>query len=79
MPPLEDGYRGNDDWNDLVKYYFDNYLNDDSRFIATKIKGNIDMAVVIYGRRGLNEGLWWLEQKVPALDALRPLDCLDDP
>lgn len=37
------------------------------------------MAVVIYGRRGLNEGLWWLEQKVSALDALRPLDCLDDP
>lgn len=79
MPPLEEDYRGDDYWAKFVMYYFENYLDDDARKISAKINNNLDMAVVIYGKRGLDEGLWWIEQEVPALDNKRPLDCLEDP
>ena len=36
------------------------------------------MAVVIYGKRGIKEGIWWIEQLVPMLANLRPVDSLDD-
>lgn len=79
MPPLEEDYRNDDYWYDFVKYYKDNYLDEKSKKISSKINNNLDMAVVIYGKRGLEEGLWWIEQEVPALENKRPIDCLEDP
>ncbi|WP_223569264.1 MULTISPECIES: hypothetical protein [Pseudomonas] len=55
------------------------YLDDDARTLAKALDGNLDMAVVLNGKRGLKEGLWWVEQQVPALDNIRPADCLKDP
>lgn len=79
MTPLEDDYRGDDDWNDFAKYYLENYLDENTRKVSCKINGHLDIAAVIYGKSGLDEGLWWVEQKVSALENKRPMDCLEDP
>ena len=79
MSPLEEDYRNDDYWYDFVNYYRDNYLDENARKIALKINNNLDMAVVINGKRGLKEGLWWIEQRVPALENKRPIDCLEEP
>jgi len=79
MPPLEEDYRNDNYWYAFVSYYRDNYLDENAIEIALKINNNLDMAVVINGKRGLEEGLWWIEQRVPALENKRPIDCLEEP
>ncbi|RON08074.1 hypothetical protein BK659_16055 [Pseudomonas brassicacearum] len=76
---LEDEYTGDADWQDFVDLYNKVYLDDDARTLAKALDGNLDMAVVLNGKRGLEEGLWWIEQKVPALGNKRPADCLKNP
>ena len=76
---LEDEYPGDSDWNVLVRLYEEDYLDDNARTLEKAMDGNLDMAVILYGKRGLKEGLWWVEQQVPALDNIRPADCLKDP
>lgn len=79
MEKLEDDYPGDAEWQVLVQLYEEDYLDDDARTLAKQLDGNLDMAVILYGKRGLKEGLWWVEQQVPALDNMRPADCLKDP
>jgi hypothetical protein len=79
MEQLEDDYPGDADWQDFVDLYNKVYLDDDARTLAKALDGNLDMAVVLNGKRGLEEGLWWIEQKVPALGNKRPADCLKNP
>lgn len=79
MEQLEDEYLGDADWQVLVRLYKEDYLDDNARTLAKQLDGNFDMAVILYGKRGLKEGLWWIEQQVPALDNIRPVDCLKDP
>ncbi|CAH0320773.1 MULTISPECIES: hypothetical protein [Pseudomonas] len=79
MEKLEDDYPGDAEWQVLVQLYEEDYLDDDARSLAKQLDGNLDMAVILYGKRGLKEGLWWVEQQVPALDNMRPADCLKDP
>ncbi|WP_347928389.1 hypothetical protein [Pseudomonas helvetica] len=79
MEQLEDDYPGDAEWQVLVQLYEEDYLDDDARTLAKRLDGNLDMAVILYGKRGLKEGLWWIEQQVPALDNIRPSDCLKDP
>ncbi|WP_339522990.1 hypothetical protein [Pseudomonas sp. EL_65y_Pfl2_R96] len=76
---LEDEYTGDADWQDFVDLYNKVYLDDDACTLAKALDGNLDMAVVLNGKRGLEEGLWWIEQKVPALGNKRPADCLKNP
>ncbi|XTZ40181.1 hypothetical protein ACQYRI_09485 [Salmonella enterica] len=78
MEPLEEYYSGDDAWQRLVNIYKEDYLDDNARLLAKKINGNLDIAVVIYGKRGLREGIWWLNREVPALDYLKPIDCLQE-
>ena len=76
---LEDEYVGDADWQQFVRLYEEDYLDDNARALAKAMDGNLDMAVVLYGKRGLKEGFWWLEQSVPALGNKRPADCLKTP
>lgn len=76
---LEDDYPGDADWQVLVRLYEEDYLDDNARTLAKELDGNLDMAVILYGKRGLKEGLWWIEQQVPALDNTRPANCLKKP
>ncbi|WPN57892.1 hypothetical protein [Pseudomonas sp. P9_31] len=78
MEQLEDEYPGDADWQ-VVDLYNQVYFDDDARTLAKALDGNLDMAVALNGKRGLEEGLWWIEQQVPALDNIRPADCLKDP
>lgn len=79
MERLEDDYPGDAAWQITVSLYEEDYLDNDAHTLAQALGGHLDMAVIIRGKRGLEEGLWWIEQEVPALDNIRPLDCLDDP
>ncbi|MFS2093237.1 hypothetical protein ACCC96_09500 [Pseudomonas sp. Pseusp11] len=79
MEQLEDDYPGDAEWQKFVRLYEEDYLDDNARTLAKQLDGNLDMAVILYGKRGLKEGLWWVEQQVPALDNIRPADCLKDP
>ncbi|MBT2338057.1 MULTISPECIES: hypothetical protein [Pseudomonas] len=76
---LEDEYVGDAQWQTFVALYEEDYLDDNARTLAKAMDDHLDMAVVLYGKRGLKEGLWWLEQKVPALGGLSPTDCLKTP
>ncbi|KTC53070.1 hypothetical protein AO262_20535 [Pseudomonas fluorescens ABAC62] len=79
MERLEDDYPGDTDWQSSVSLYEEDYLDDEARTLAEAMGGHLDMAVILRGKRGLEEGLWWIAQQVPALDGIRPLDCLADP
>lgn len=79
MEQLEDDYPSDADWQVLVRLYKEDYLDDNARTLAKQLDGNLDTAVILYGKRGLKEGLWWIEQQVPALDDIRPADCFKDP
>ncbi|CAN1606255.1 hypothetical protein [Pseudomonas mediterranea] len=76
---LEDEYVGDTEWQTFVRRYEEDYLDDSARTLAKSMDDNLDMAVVLYGKRGLKEGLWWMEQVVPALGNIRPVDCLKGP
>lgn len=79
MGQLEKYYAGDESWEKYVKLYEEDYLDDNAHTLAKSIGGHLDLAVVIYGKRGLKEGLWWLEQNVPALNNITPIDCLASP
>lgn len=79
MERLEDDYPGDADWHEYVALYKEDYLDDNARQLAAALGGDLDMAVIIYGKRGLKEGLWWIDKPVPALDNLTPLECTQEP
>jgi hypothetical protein len=76
---LEDEYAGDEGWRRFVRLYEQDYLDDNARTLAKAMDDRLDLAVVLYGKRGLAEGLWWMEQKVPALGNICPADCLKKP
>ncbi|MFC6692647.1 hypothetical protein [Pseudomonas lini] len=51
MEQLEDEYPGDTDWHSFVRLYEENYLDDNARTLAKALDGNLDMAVVLYGKR----------------------------
>ena len=79
MPGLEKYYAGDEIWGRSVEIFSTHYLDDNAHFLAKKLDGHLDLAVIIYGKRGLKEGLWWIESEVPALEGVKPVDCLNDP
>ncbi|WP_244588613.1 hypothetical protein, partial [Escherichia coli] len=46
--------------------------------LARKFNDDLILASVIYGRIGDEYYLTWIENKIPALDHLTPLDCNND-
>jgi hypothetical protein len=79
MTGLEIYYAGDETWKRSVKIFSDTYLDDNARFLSEKLDGHLDLAVIIYGKRGIKEALWWIEQEVPALEGMKPVDCLKEP
>ena len=79
MQQLEEDYPGDVVWQTFANLYLQEYDDANSRQLADVLDGRLDIASIIYGKRGIKEALWWIEQNVPALDGLRPLDCLVDP
>lgn len=79
MQRLEEDYPGDAAWQAFASLYTQEYDDANSRALADVLSGHLDIASIIYGKRGIKEAFWWIEQSVPALDGLRPLDCLADP
>ena len=79
MPSLEYHYAGDKKWKSYSDFYAEDYLDDNARLLSEKLDGYLDLAVVIYGKRGLKEGLWWIEREVPALEGVKPINCLNNP
>lgn len=79
METLENYYAGDEAWNDLEALALKQYKDvPEVQDISEKLGGNLGLASVIYGTIG-RRGAEWLDRKVPALDDLRPLDCINDP
>jgi hypothetical protein len=79
MPSLEHHYAGDEKWKSYSDFYAEDYLDNNARLLSEKLDGHLDLAVIIYGKRGIKEALWWIEREVPALEGIKPVDCLKNP
>ncbi|MEN5232469.1 hypothetical protein [Sphingobacterium faecium] len=70
---------GSKGWNDLVDLAETSWTNSESqKLLEQKLDNHTDIAKVLYARLG-EESLDWVYRKVPALDGLSPLACLETP
>ncbi len=71
------GKDGDHDWANVVKssalFWTDSPLQQE---LVHLLSGRKDLAIVINDRIGEKYAASWLKKKIPALDNLRPLDCL---
>ena len=74
---IEQYYSGDENWNEWVEMCKEDFWenSDYQKSLLDKLKENLDLAIVIYGRLG-TESINWVEKKVPALENLTPLECL---
>jgi len=77
MNHLEQYYPGEEDW--II--FTDLYRNIPGSAMLSELESKLkdrSIAIVIAGILG-NTSLEWINKKIPALDNLRPVDCVDDP
>jgi len=77
---LEYHYSGDIVWNRILSLAKKEWTNSKSqKQLVYKLKGSsIDMAIVMYAKLG-EESMDWIFKKVPALENLTPLECLESP
>ncbi len=77
---LEKFYKGDKYWNDFVSV-FPNHekLQEDKRYMRLyeELNMNKDLSVVIYELIGIENSIDWINSNNPALDGLKPLECLE--
>lgn len=78
MPNLERYYSGNDYWIIFSNLYKEYKYTDKVQELARKFNDDLILASVIYGKIGDEYYLTWIENKIPALSYLTPLDCNND-
>ena len=78
MHHLERYYSGNENWIFFSKLYEAYKDIEKVQGLARKFNDDLILASVIYGRIGDEYYLTWIENKIPALDHLTPLDCNND-
>lgn len=77
MSKLEQYYSGDNDWNEFVALYDEFWTNNQfQQELADVLGGKIDLAKVIYGKFSTSS-LVAINQKVPALDNLTILECIE--
>lgn len=71
---------GRPGWNNLVNWSTENYWtnSDSQKLLEQTLNNHTDIAKVVYARFG-EASLEWVHRKVPALDNLSPLSCLETP
>jgi uncharacterized protein (DUF2384 family) len=76
---LENFYAGDIAWFALVELIREDYWQETQiqKDLLKKVENKIDLAIVIYGRVK-NDCLDWVDRKIPALENLRPVDCLNN-
>lgn len=75
MIELERYYCGDDAWNRFCTLFVQHSGHPWVVEASQKLNGHIDLAYVIYGVLGAGYEQW-IYQEVPALDDLRPVDCV---
>ncbi len=75
---LEQFYKGDDDWKDYVEFYSKiwntcNYKD----LLLSELGNDLNLAQVVYGILE-DESLVWINCNIPALDNLKPVECIDD-
>jgi hypothetical protein len=71
-------YFSKSDWENLVSLYSEKSFDCEvqKEFVDT-LQGNKDLAIVIWGN--MNQSAYdWINKKIPALDNIKPKDCLND-
>lgn len=71
---------GNQAWDTLVNLATETYWtnSESQKLLEQTLKNQTDIAKVVYARFG-EASLEWVHRKVPALDNLSPLACLETP
>ena len=69
-------YFTDDNWNEFSNIFNLSYIvGKEEILLREKISNNDKMSTIIYQIHG-SESLNWIYSKVPALDNLRPIDCI---
>lgn len=75
---LEQFYKGDDYWKDYVEFYSKIWNTCNHKELLLSILGNdLNLAQVVYGILK-DESLNWINNNVPALDNLKPAECIND-
>lgn len=65
-----------ENWNNYASLFEDNWSNSEEQIILLKaLSGNQKISMVIWGHLE-NNSMCWIHTKVPALDNLKPVDCI---
>ena len=76
MIELEQYYKGQKSWENFIEVFDYNWKNSEiQKTLLTKVDDRIDLAKVIDYIIG-ETSLSWLNNNIPALDNLTPLECL---
>ena len=76
MHNLEKYYSGDDNWKEFVELYEEFWSeNDFQDSLLKELNNDLDIAKVVYGKFPSNT-LKIINQKVPALDDLKIIDCV---
>ena len=77
MIELEQYFKGQKKWKEYSSIFGDDWIDSDyQKLLLFKLDNRIDLAKVIYYH--IREtSLDWLNKKIPALDELTPLQCLE--
>ena len=75
--PLENFYSGDECWFEFAALFETQWAKCSfQRELLEKLGGAEDLAMVIYGTL-LGTSMDWVEKEVPALEGLKPVDCLN--
>lgn len=77
---LEKYYKGDDVWNNFVSIFPKSSSIKPCEYydeLYRSLNYKEDLAIVIYELVGFENSLDWINKKNPALDGLRPIDCLE--
>jgi hypothetical protein len=78
MIKLEQYFKGEESWNKYSSCFSSNWHNSDFETkLLGYLKNKIDFAQVIYFHLQENS-INWLNSKVPDLDNLTPMECIND-
>ena len=74
---LEQYYLGDDEWEQFISYYINISNTSHTLQLASSLNGDITLAKTIEGIVG-NTSLDWIKRKIPALDNISPIECLNN-
>lgn len=76
---LEYHYSGDQAWNHLLHLAESSWINSElQKQLSISLDNHLDIAKVMYAILG-DESIRWIYKKIPALDHLTPLECLESP